>query len=275
MSDILDAALAYARIGWPVFPVGRDKRPLTKHGFQDATVHEGLVEDWFGSEFTDANVALGIPQGLVVLDFDPRNGAPQPGVFTWGDRYPLRAHTPSGGQHLYFRVDPDVALAGKLMGGVDVKAGGKGYVLLPPSTTDQGAYVWDALGPTELGLDTALTDLPEWTLETLRKRETRIDLGLGSATAEPTFAWDLGTAYGMFGLQAMLGLMAMARNGERNNALNRAAYRIGQYVAAGEVKEDALYELAKVAEWTGLERDEIAITIKSAYEAGTRKPWSR
>lgn len=276
MSAILEAALAYAAHGWPVFPVGRDKAPLTKHGFQDASTHPELIREWW-REHPDGNVALGIPQGLVVLDFDPRNGAPDPGVFQWGPRYPLRAETPSGGSHLYFRV-PDVELVGKWMPGIDVKAGGKGYVLLPPSTNGEREYTWyrgedPADGFWEL--ESLLTELPAWVLTAITKRHVSYDLGLASTTAEPTFSWDLGTSYGTFGLQAMLGLMAMARNGERNNALNRAAYRIGQYVAAGEVKEEALYELARIAEWTGLERDEIAETIRSAYEAGTRKPWTR
>ena len=36
---LLEAALSYARRGWPVFPCqARDKDPLTKHGFKDARI---------------------------------------------------------------------------------------------------------------------------------------------------------------------------------------------------------------------------------------------
>jgi hypothetical protein len=278
-SPILDAALAYARLGWPVFPVGLDKAPLTKHGFQDATCHEGLIEEWWGRKYPDANVALGIPEGLVVLDFDPRNGAPTPEVFKWGDLYPLRAETPSGGTHLYFRVDPELTLVGKWMQGVDVKAGGKGYVLLPPSRREDGkAYSWFTYDPTlddTAGMDLWLTDLPDWLVPALTKAPARwLDVETRETNLK-TFPWELGTPYGEYGLQQQMGFLAMAQNGERNNRLNRVGFRVGQLVAGGELKEDALFEVAKVAEWIGLSRFEIGQTLRSSYEAGLAKPWKR
>ncbi len=160
------------------------------------------------------------------------------------------------------------------MAGVDVKLGGKGYVLLPPSTNGENDYFW-LRGEAVTELKERIFPLPTWALESLRKRTVSFDLGLGDSHGDGMFEWDLGTQYGMFGLHSMVGLVFLARNGERNNALNRAGYRIGQYVAAGEVKEAALYEVARAAEATGLDRDEIAETLRSAYEAGLRKPWTR
>jgi hypothetical protein len=72
-----------------------------------------------------------------------------------------------------------------------------------------------------------------------------------------------------------MGFLAMAREGERNTRLNRVGFRIGQLVAGGELKEDALFQVARVAEWIGLERDEVGVTLRSAYDAGSRKPWVR
>ncbi|RPH75768.1 hypothetical protein EHM76_00925 [bacterium] len=275
-SHILAAALAYARLGWPVFPVGLDKSPVTAHGFQDATTHEGLIRDWWETRYPDANVALGIPQGLVVLDFDPRNGAPEPEVFKWGTSFPMRAETPSGGTHLYFKVDPDLELRGKMMQGIDVKAGGKGYVLLPPSRREDGkGYLWYNCDPT-LDEELFLTELPEWVLGLITRPETTFEVsGEHSETSSPTFPWEVGTPYGEYGLQQQIGFLSMAQNGERNQRLNSVGFRVGQLVAGGELKEEALFHVARVAEWLGLEREEIGQTLRSSYDAGTRKPWKR
>jgi len=278
-SAILTAALAYARLEWPVFPVGLDKAPLTKHGFQDATTHAGLIEEWWTKRYPDANVALGIPQGLVVLDFDPRNGAPEPEAFKWGDHYPVRAETPSGGTHLYFKVDPELELRGKLMQGIDVKAGGKGYVLLPPSRREDGKeYTWYGaqVDMEDRAEDLYLTDLPEWVLSVITRPEATFEVsGEHSETATPTFPWEVGTPYGEYGLQQQIGFLSMAQNGERNQRLNRVGFRIGQLVAGGELKEEALFHVARVAEWLGLEKEEVGQTLRSSYDAGTAKPWKR
>ena len=45
----LDAALEYARKGIPVFPCNPlDKKPLTSHGFKDATTDEAQIQAWWG-----------------------------------------------------------------------------------------------------------------------------------------------------------------------------------------------------------------------------------
>jgi hypothetical protein len=146
------AALRYMRHGWPVFVLGRSKRPvancpachdagaghdpggcgcLTCHGFHAATTHPGRLAAML-AKVPGGLLAIrtGTVAGLAVVDIDPRNGgridralmAPTATVATGGD-----------GWHLYYR-HPGGPLLTALPGhpGVDVKADG-GYVVAPPS----------------------------------------------------------------------------------------------------------------------------------------------
>src|SRR4051794_16588515 len=76
---MLAAALSYAQLGLRVFPIkNNEKRPLTKHGFKEASCDEHQIRDWW-SKWPNANI--GMPTGavsrLMVLDLDPRNGGPR------------------------------------------------------------------------------------------------------------------------------------------------------------------------------------------------------
>lgn len=69
-ATLVDAAAAYATAGVAVFPcVPGGKRPLTEHGFYDASADPDQVAAWWG-RFPTANI--GIPTGNVVdvLDVD-------------------------------------------------------------------------------------------------------------------------------------------------------------------------------------------------------------
>src|SRR4051794_24378940 len=78
MSAILDAALVYARQGLPVFPCNfynappYSKRPLTEHGFNDATIDEPQIYAWWGRRFPHAMIGVptGPRSGRWVLDLD-------------------------------------------------------------------------------------------------------------------------------------------------------------------------------------------------------------
>jgi hypothetical protein len=145
MSDLGDAALAFARAGRRVFPCKeRGKQPLTEHGFKDATTDEGTIRDWW-SRWPDANI--GYPTGeRIVLDVDGAEGEAALAALE-KEHGPLpetlRARTGEG-RHLYF--DPNGAVirnsAGKLGPHLDVRGVG-GYVILPPSVHASGTlYEW-------------------------------------------------------------------------------------------------------------------------------------
>ena len=70
----LDAALAYAVVGWPVFPCywrgERRKRPMTEHGFEDASTDPVQIEAWWIRAPRAISVPTGLPSTFVVLDID-------------------------------------------------------------------------------------------------------------------------------------------------------------------------------------------------------------
>jgi hypothetical protein len=148
------AAIDYADRGWPVFLLGRTKRPvhncrpcraagpdhdpqacdcLTCHGFYAATVDRTRIAAIFDA-ISDGLLAIrtGTVAGLVVVDIDPAHG----GIVDPALMSPTAAvSTGGGGWHLYYRHPggrpvPSRPLPGRP--GVDIKADG-GYVVAPPS----------------------------------------------------------------------------------------------------------------------------------------------
>lgn len=69
------------------------------------------------------------------------------------------------------------------------------------------------------------------------------------------------------------GRLALAPEGDRNNALNRAAFALGQFVGSGLLERDAIEaDLLGIATRIGLEDGEAQATIRSGVEAGLAQP---
>ena len=142
MSDLLDAALAYAAQGIPIFPcVPGTKRPLTPRGFHDATTDPETIRDWWGIE-PEANIAFSphtVGQGVV--DLDPPDGEEAWIAFAGGLEPTWTVRTPRCGLHLYNAGELPTSVR-KVVPGAGIDTRGKGsYALLPPSRTPDGAYV--------------------------------------------------------------------------------------------------------------------------------------
>lgn len=140
------AALTYSQeYGWPVFPCEpRDKKPLTPHGFHDASTHPEAVCAWW-DKWPDANVGFYPgPAGLVVFDLDSDEAEAAAASLGLLNVPTLEVLT-SRGRHLYFRVPQGVAIGNVSRWadrGLDVRSA-NGYVLLPPSVHATGhVYVW-------------------------------------------------------------------------------------------------------------------------------------
>jgi len=176
-ANLLDAALAYADLGYAVFPcVPGKKRPLTPRGFHDATSDAAQIERWW-AEHPGANVTIPT-RGLIVIDVDgAQNGwlSDDPERQLDLARAPI-SRTPRGGRHYIFR-QPDGKrwgnTTGRIAPGVDTRGDG-GYILVPPSIVSGSAYCWE---PT-LELDTGPAGLPEppaWLVAILDEIAARAD----------------------------------------------------------------------------------------------------
>lgn len=148
----LSFALAYANIGWHVFPVARGtKAPigsLTPRGHLEATTDLGTITRWWTSA-PDAGIGVAMQASrLVAIDVDPRNGGHFDLERIEAEHGKLEtdviALTGGGGMHLCFWAPSDIGrLPGKLAKGIDLKA--DGYIVVEPSIHPSGkAYVWEA-----------------------------------------------------------------------------------------------------------------------------------
>jgi hypothetical protein len=145
------ALVELAAQGWHVFPCkwrgDNAKAPLTTNGHHDATRNPEQIRAWW-RRWPRAMIGAPIPETLLVLDVDPRNGGdlaelesltgPLPAtLIVWSGRN-------DGGRHLYFQRP-----AGELTGtrlkplGIDLKV--NGYVIVPPSIHPASGqpYRWD------------------------------------------------------------------------------------------------------------------------------------
>lgn len=72
--EVLRAALGYAAKGYPVFPVGKDKRPRVKWK-EGATTDAATIRDWWVRwPLAMIGMPTGKRSGVVVLDVDRKNG---------------------------------------------------------------------------------------------------------------------------------------------------------------------------------------------------------
>ena len=131
--SLLSAALSWAALGRPVFPlVPGEKTPAVRWSTAATTDFE-TIRDWFRQPKCAGWRApgLGLPtgNGLIVVDVDLAKGAEIPDWLP--ATYTVR--TRSGGLHLYFAVEGEVPnSAGRLGPAVDVRGDG-GYIVAPPT----------------------------------------------------------------------------------------------------------------------------------------------
>ena len=174
MNRMKGFAIDYASDKLEVFPcISNEKRPLTAHGFKDASLDKQVISDWWGKH---PRANIGLPTGkvnnLVVVDVDVKNDAGgmaslkrlQDEYGKFNTRVVL---TPSGGLHFYFKYPNDIDTIKNrtnIKPGIDIRADG-GYVVAPGSSIDGNFYEFK-------DKDKEIVELPDRLLEILISHTT-------------------------------------------------------------------------------------------------------
>jgi hypothetical protein len=258
---LIDAALAYAAAGLPVFPcVPRGKRPAIPRGFLAATTNPETIRRYWRLADRNIGIPTGSISGFWILDIDQPDGesslraleakhGPLPAT--------VEAITGSGGRHLWFRYTCAIqSTAARIAPGIDTRGDG-GFVIAPPSIHESGrAYAWSVDSVTR-------RKISERALDSIAIRHST----------------DL-SAYGRAALEREIAALAATAPGARNNALNVTAFRLFQLVAGGELDGHEVTErLVDASHRNGLVKDDglrsVVLTIRSGSRAGLQSPRSR
>lgn len=254
---MLEHALNYAAKGWPVFPCRPGtKLPATRNGVKDATTDEATVRRWW-TESPSANIAVAMGNGLFAVDVDdPQSTFPQALPPT------LQSRTPRGGSHYVFACAEALPnTVKKLAPAVDTR-GPNGYIVVSPSVVDGKLYQWVT--------DMEPQPLPGWIADALR---TKPSAPAPAPAASRPVAAAGSSAYGQRALQEEADKVARTGEGGRNDALNRATFKVAQLVAGGEVDEgEARAALIDAALAAGLDEREASRTVESGFRGGTASP---
>ena len=265
--DMKAAALKLALGGLPVFPCSPiTKRPLTNHGFKDATTDQVTIAKWWEDQ-PDAMVGVptGKASGFWVLDVD------DPELF-W-DKCPFvlpttRQIKTGRGFHFYWRFgDVDVRNSQKTgnkgqlvwpfpdLPGVDVRGEG-GYVIVPPSRHPSGARY-------EIVNDADIVEAPAELLRIVTKQQHGMEEAAPLLPVElKSSLWEArDTNYGLSALAGETASIRSAPNGTQEFTLNASALKMGSLVAGGEL----LMETA---------RNQLIAAGKSMISHNPHDPWT-
>lgn len=248
---LMDAALVYAELGIPVFPLqSGSKEPYRgSKGVLGANTDLARIERfWRGLPESNIGIATGVAYS--VLDVDTKKDA-----LGWQSAHRLNQHgllrgsfaqasTPSGGGHLCFAAnDEGNHTAGKAGHGLDFRGFG-GYVVAAPSVLDIGKYEWVGFAPERYGQP--------------------FDWAAASALLAPRRKTRAARAFtGGKDASRLVKAVAEAKEGNRNAMLHWAAMRCIESGIDPHVLVDAARSI-------GLEHREIDGTIRSALRAGVR-----
>ncbi|MYX45280.1 DNA primase [Streptomyces sp. SID89] len=287
-TTLLHAALQAAEQGWHVFPLRPGTKRPALHGEQTCprtgpctnghlkweqratTDPDRIRAAWSQAPF-NVGIATG-PSGLLVIDLDvpkDKSSSDAPcGATTFkalceraGHAVPAtyQVRTASSGMHLYFTAPDGARLtstAGTVADSVDTRAWG-GYVVAAGSVLPAGTY--EALN------SAAAIVLPTWLHAVLQPAPTTPSGPLRLPAVD-------GSRAALAALEAECAVVAAAPDGLRNVTLNRCAFKVGRFVAWGDLPRQVVEDAFQgTGEARGLTAAECRATIRSALDSSLRK----
>lgn len=300
MESLLDYALAYAKLGWHVFPchtavkkkgysctcevwkrqnVNPDfecsrpgKHPRTENGLDDATDDPEQIAKWW-HRWPTANIGINCGKsGLLVVDLDTYKDTYE-GESLELDEDTVTGLSGGGGAHLFYRLEDSDHFGNSnknLPTGIDIRGHG-GYAIVAPSFHEStNYYQWENdYSPWDKTLATIPPKLRKILEETVNRERPVVNFDV-------TKKFDhRATAYGLAAINNQCKAVTTAANGTRNNTLNTAAFALGRLVAGGEVDFDYAYDnLLSAALSIDLTDEEAKRTIDSGINAGLLEPYS-
>ena len=264
-SSALEAAVAYARLGYAVFPLTPgEKRPhgrLVPHGLKEASREEATITTWWRS-CPGCGVGILAPEGVLVLDFDDPTA--------WErlkEEYPAlgdvaRQRTSKGGYHVFLRLPQGVRLSATVrkLAGVDLRGMGRAYVVASPTRLADGrGYTWEVplVRPEDLPL------IPEdLLLRLLPPPPSPREVVVGASSPRRLRAL----------LESYAAAVAGTPEGTRHNTLIRYAVAAGGLIPHGLSPEEAEEVLVAAAMRAGLPEREARDAARWGLRVGGGRP---
>lgn len=266
--SILQAALDYAARGWSVLPVAGKKPSIGEwRQFQQRRAAPADIYRWArAGQLTGVAVVCGRISGLVVVDLD---GDEACDVFAraWPqllDTYTVQ--TGSGhGLHLYLTgaTTPPTTRAP----GYELRADGC-YVVAPPSPGVGRPYTVLHQAP--------LLDVPDFAplIDWIRSKQSKPPTPAPAAGGQAARRSNP-SAWARAALEGECASVKRAGDGTRNNALYRAALKMGSLIAAGALDEFTVTNelFAAATMYRAGDGDKQALrTIRSGLDTGKKSP---
>lgn len=272
---MIEAALVYAELSMSVIPLVGKRCSVNWSERQVKRAPYSMIHGWHArGVLANVGIVTGQVSGnLVVIDLDGDEA-----VAAFSSKFPDLLNTftvASGsghGRHMYYYPDimPDTTRAtGTRIGNVELRANGC-YVAAPPSIHPQSGKPYTVAVAMPIMRVNNLEKVVYWIKSLIaEKHGGKLPNGKPSLSPKSVKAWAKAA------LAAECTAVRLAPEGTRNNTLNRAAFKLGQIVAVGDLDvETTVNELYRAAAQLTATDGEAATlrTIYSGLNAGMANP---